>query len=110
MARPGRRRHRRYRDHRRIRARRAVDSVQAALRARLPLARARRLLSVAHGARTSLRVRPLRFDPTIGLGLGAAAAILATADAALVEPLPYARPERLVHLWELRAGTDERSP
>lgn len=47
---------------------------------------------------------------TIGLGLGAAAAIFATSKAALVEPLPYAEPQRLVHLWELRAGTDERSP
>src|SRR5256884_54109 len=47
---------------------------------------------------------------TIGLGLGAAAAIFTASDAALVEPLPYAEPERLVHLWEVRAGTDERSP
>ena len=47
---------------------------------------------------------------TIGLGLGAAAAIFATSEAALLEPLPYTRPERLVHLWELRAGTEERSP
>ena len=47
---------------------------------------------------------------TIGLGLGAAAAIFTTSDAALVEPLPYAEPQRLVHLWEVRAGTAERSP
>jgi putative ABC transport system permease protein len=47
---------------------------------------------------------------TLGLGLGAAAAIFTTSDAALVEPLPYAEPERLVHLWEVRAGTAERSP
>ena len=47
---------------------------------------------------------------TIGLGLGAAAAIFATSEAALVESLPYADPGRLVHLWELRAGTEERSP
>ncbi|HEY6157413.1 MAG TPA: ADOP family duplicated permease [Gemmatimonadales bacterium] len=47
---------------------------------------------------------------TIGLGLGAAAAIFATSEAALIEPLPYAHPERLVHLWEQRAGTGERSP
>src|SRR5438067_9081137 len=46
---------------------------------------------------------------SIGLGLGAAAAIVTASDAALVEPLPYADPERLVHLWEVRAGTDERS-
>src|SRR2546430_9354917 len=47
---------------------------------------------------------------TIGLGLGAGAAIFTASDGALVEPLPYADPERLVHLWEVRAGTDERSP
>src|SRR5216110_1518625 len=47
---------------------------------------------------------------TIGLGLGAATAIFTSSEAALVEPLPYAAPDRLVHLWELRAGTDERSP
>jgi len=47
---------------------------------------------------------------TIGLGLGAAAAIFTASDAALVEPLPYAEPGRLVHLWEVRAGTEERSP
>ena len=47
---------------------------------------------------------------TIGLGLGAAGAIFTASDAALVEPLPYARPERLVHVWELRSGTDERGP
>ncbi len=47
---------------------------------------------------------------TLGLGLGAAAAIFTATDAALVEPLPYAEPDRLVHLWEARAGTDERSP
>src|SRR2546423_15082379 len=47
---------------------------------------------------------------TIGLGLGAAAAIFTASDAALVEPLPYAEPGRFVHLWEARAGTEERSP
>src|SRR2546430_11823382 len=47
---------------------------------------------------------------TIGLGLGAAAAIFTASDAALIEPLPYTEPERLVHLWEVPAGTEERSP
>ena len=47
---------------------------------------------------------------TIGVGLGAATAIFTTSNAALVEPLPYPAPDRLVHLWEIRAGTDERSP
>ena len=47
---------------------------------------------------------------TMGLGLGGAAAIFSASEAALVVPLPYANPERLVHLWESRAGTEERSP
>src|SRR5438105_12214935 len=47
---------------------------------------------------------------TLGLGLGAAGAIFTASDAALVEPLPYAEPDRLVHLGEARAGSDERSP
>ena len=47
---------------------------------------------------------------TIGLGLGAAAAIFTTSEAALIEPLPYAEPGRLVHLWEVRESSEERSP
>lgn len=47
---------------------------------------------------------------TIGVGLGVATAIFTTSEAALVEPLPYAEPERLVHLWEGRVATDERGP
>jgi putative ABC transport system permease protein len=47
---------------------------------------------------------------TIGLGLGAAGAIFTLSEAALVEPLPYAEAERLAHLWEVRTGTEERSP
>src|SRR5437016_6508579 len=47
---------------------------------------------------------------TLGLGLGAAGAIFTASDAALVAPLPYAEPARLVHLGEARAGSDERSP
>jgi len=47
---------------------------------------------------------------TIALGLGAAAAIYTTFEAALVEPLPYAEPDRLVYLSEVRSGTEEKSP
>jgi putative ABC transport system permease protein len=47
---------------------------------------------------------------TIGLGLGVAAAIFTTSEAALIQPLPYTQPSRLVHLGEVRAGTEERSP
>jgi len=46
---------------------------------------------------------------TTALGLGAAAAIFTTFKAALVDPLPYAEPDRLVSLGEVRTGTEERS-
>jgi hypothetical protein len=47
---------------------------------------------------------------TLALGRGGAAAIVTASGSALVRPLPYDDPERLLHLWELRAGTEERSP
>lgn len=47
---------------------------------------------------------------TVALGLAAAGAIAATAGAALFAPLPYAEPDRLVHVSELRMETGERSP
>lgn len=47
---------------------------------------------------------------TLALGLGGAAAIFTVSGAALMGPLPYENAERLVHLWELREGTEERSP
>jgi hypothetical protein len=46
---------------------------------------------------------------TLGLGLGAAAAVLTMCQAALIDPLPFAKSDRLVHIWEARAGTEERS-
>ena len=47
---------------------------------------------------------------TLGLGLGGAAALFSVSRAAFLTPLPYANPDRLVHIQELRAGTSERSP
>ena len=47
---------------------------------------------------------------TLAFGLGAAAAIAMTATAAIGSSLPYARPDRLVHAWEVVETTAERSP
>lgn len=46
---------------------------------------------------------------TVGLGLGAAAAIFTAAEAAFIKPLPYAHAERLVQLSEAKVGSNERS-
>lgn len=72
--------------------------------------------ATAHDVR--LAIRRMRRTPaitaaivlTLALGLGGAAAILTTSGVALAGPLPYEHPDRLVHLWEVRAGTEERSP
>ena len=57
---------------------------------------------VRFGAR-GLRLRPaftITILVTLGLGIGANAAIFSFVDAVLLRPLPFARPDRLVHLWE----------
>lgn len=47
---------------------------------------------------------------TLALGLGGAAAIFSVSRAAFLNRLPYANPDELVLIRELRAGTGEQSP
>ncbi|HEX6048665.1 MAG TPA: ABC transporter permease [Gemmatimonadaceae bacterium] len=66
---------------------------------------------------SSLAVRAMRRQPvitaaivvTVALGIGANAAIFTVMQAALLAPLPYDRPERLVHLWETREVANDRT-
>jgi predicted permease len=61
-------------------------------------------------------IRVLRRQPgftsvvllTLMLGIGANAAIFTVVDAALLRPLPYREPERLVHLWQTHRGDVSR--
>ncbi|MGE0554942.1 MAG: ADOP family duplicated permease [Gemmatimonadales bacterium] len=65
----------------------------------------------------ALAVRGLRRAPgfaliasfTLGLGLGATAAIFTVVDGVLLRPLPYPEPERLVRLWEVSPQGDDRN-
>jgi putative ABC transport system permease protein len=47
---------------------------------------------------------------TLALGVGANSAVFALADAALLRPLPFAEPDRLVMAWERRGATATTMP
>ena len=42
---------------------------------------------------------------TLGIGLGATAALFTVADAVLLEPLPFAKPDQLVAVWQTDRNT-----
>ena len=64
------------------------------------------LQDVRYGARTLLRAPGFAAVAilTLALGIGANSAIFSFVDAAMLKPLPYANPERILQIWEKPPG------
>jgi len=62
--------------------------------------------AVSHDLRYALRIQRRSWTfaavavPTLGLGIGTAAAIFSVVKAVIFNPLPFREPARLVHVWE----------
>ena len=93
-------------------ARTALDTMRSVSRERLPDPAALRRALFFRNGRESLRdaVRVLRRAPAMSLTIvllmtltiGAATSVFSVVNAALIRPLPFGNPERLVTVWEAR--------